>query len=126
MFNLSSLSKVVLSISLVIISIIGFMIKLPSIFRYHDKELHFLYYFVAALFFNLLFQKKHLFIFFGLLGFSIFIELFQSFSNRFFTKRIHGNFDIDDVFSNFYGLLCFSFFYMLFKLVKYIFNKLSR
>ena len=126
MFNLSSSSKVVLSISLVIISIIGFMIKLPSIFRYHDKELHCLYYFVAALFFNLLFQKKHLFIFFGLLGFSIFIELFQSFSNRFFTKRIHGNFDIDDVFSNFYGLLCFSFFYMLFKLVKYIFNKLSR
>jgi hypothetical protein len=126
MFSISSSSKIILSIFIVIISIIGFMVKLPSVFRHHDKELHFLFYFFAALFFNILYQRKHLFIFSILLGFSIFIELFQSFSNRFFTNRIHGNFDIDDVFSNFYGLLCFSFFYMLFKLVKYIFNKLSR
>lgn len=93
-------------------AIYGFMIKLPSGFRHIDKELHSLFYFLAAAFFNLLFVKrnllKHVVVFVLLYLFGAGIELAQEYSNRFFRKRIHGRYDPEDVQANLTGLLAFS------------------
>jgi len=94
------------------LSIIGFMVKLPSAFRHYDKELHSLFYFLAAAFLNVLFAKKRftrhilIFAFLFLLGMSI--EYAQEYSNQFFRKRIHGRYDKEDVLSNLKGLIAFS------------------
>ena len=126
MIKLSSNHKIYLTSILFFVSIVGFMFKLPAVFRHHDKELHFLFYFFAAAFFNFLFRKKHLLIFFGLLGFGIFIELFQSFSNRFYSKRIHGDFDSQDVYANLSGLILFSVVWSILKIISFIFKKLFK
>ena len=126
MINLSSNHKIYLTSILFFVSIVGFMLKLPAVFRHHDKELHFLFYFFAAAFFNFLFRKKHLLIFFGLLGFGIFIELFQSFSNRFYSKRIHGDFDSQDVYANLSGLIFFSVVWIILKIISFIYKKLFK
>lgn len=93
-------------------AIYGFMIKLPSGFRHIDKELHSLFYFLAAAFFNLLFVKrnllKHVLAFILLYLFGAGIELAQEYSNRFFRKRIHGRYDPEDVQANLTGLLALS------------------
>lgn len=94
------------------VSIIGFMVKLPSVFRHYDKELHSLFYFLAAAFLNVLFAKKRftrhilIFAFLYLLGMSI--EYAQEYSNQFFRKRIHGRYDKEDILSNLKGLIAFS------------------
>lgn len=94
------------------VSIIGFMVKLPSAFRHYDKELHSLFYFLAAAFLNVLFAKKRftrhilIFAFLYLLGMSI--EYAQEYSNQFFRKRIHGRYDKEDILSNLKGLVAFS------------------
>jgi hypothetical protein len=94
------------------VSIIGFMVKLPSAFRHYDKELHSLFYFLAAAFLNVLFAKKKftrhilIFAFLYLLGMSI--EYAQEYSNQFFRKRIHGRYDKEDILSNLKGLIAFS------------------
>ena len=126
MINLSTTHKIYLTSILFFVSIVGFMFKLPTVFRHHDKELHFLFYFFAAAFFNFLFRKKHLIIFFGLLGFGIFIELFQSFSNRFYSKRIHGDFDSQDVYANLSGLIFFSVVWIILKIISFIYKKLFK
>lgn len=93
-------------------AIYGFMIKLPSGFRHIDKELHSLFYFLAAAFFNLLFVKrsfiKHGVVFVLLYLFGAGIELAQEYSNRFFRNRIHGRYDPEDVQANLTGLIAFS------------------
>ena len=126
MKSLSTTHKIYLTSILFFVSIVGFMFKLPTVFRHHDKELHFLFYFFAAAFFNFLFRKKHLLIFFGLLGFGIFIELFQSFSNRFYSKRIHGDFDSLDVYANLSGLILFSVVWSILKIISFIYKKLFK
>ena len=126
MINLSTTHKIYLTSILFFVSIVGFMFKLPTVFRHHDKELHFLFYFFAAAFFNFLFRKKHLIIFFGLLSFGIFIELFQSFSNRFYSKRIHGDFDSQDVYANLSGLVLFSIVWIILKIISFIYKKLFK
>lgn len=126
MINLSTTHKIYLTSILFFVSIVGFMFKLPTVFRHHDKELHFLFYFFAAAFFNFLFRKKHLIIFFGLLSFGIFIELFQSFSNRFYSKRIHGDFDSQDVYANLSGLILFSVVWSILKIISFIYKKLFK
>lgn len=126
MKSLRTTHKRYLTSILFLVSIVGFMFKLPVVFRHHDKELHFLFYFFAAAFFNFLFRKKHLLIFFGLLGFSIFIELFQSFSNRFYSKRIHGDFDSQDVYANLSGLILFSIVWIILKIISFIYKKLFK
>ena len=126
MINLSTTHKIYLTSILFFVSIVGFMFKLPTVFRHHDKELHFLFYFFAAAFFNFLFRKKHLIIFFGLLSFGIFIELFQSFSNRFYSKRIHGDFDSQDVYANLSGLFLFSVVWIILKIISFIYKKLFK
>ena len=128
MNKLSRKHKIYLTSILFFVSIVGFMLKLPVVFRHHcyDKVLHFLFYFFAAAFFNFLFRKKHLLIFFGLLGFGIFIELFQSFSNRFYSKRIHGDFDSLDVYANLSGLIFFSVVWIILKIISFIYKKLFK
>ena len=109
---MNSLSKIMLMIFFIISSIIGFMIKLPPYFRHIDKEMHSLFYFLAAAFLNILLSKReisiHALIFMLLFLFGVAIELAQSYSNRFFRVRIHGRFDIEDVEANLKGLLLFS------------------
>jgi hypothetical protein len=99
-------------------SIFGFMVKLPSAFRHYDKELHSLFYFLAAAFLNLLFAKnkftRHIFIFAFLYLLGMSIEYAQEYSNQFFRKRIHGRYDKEDVLSNLKGLIAFSVLWIIY------------
>ncbi len=110
--QLSTTTKITLVIAAFIISIIGFMVKLPSVFRHMDKELHTAFYFLAAAFLNILFTNKkltrHLLIFLALLLFGVSIEYAQEYSNKLLHVRIHGRFDIEDVKANVKGLVGFS------------------
>ena len=118
------LSKTTLVILLILISTLGFMLKLPSVFRNFDTELHFLFYFCAALMINLLLKKEqyiyHIIIFVILFCFGIGIEIFQDLSNLFFEKKIHGKFDPRDVFYNTLGLIFASAFWLAYIILKKI------
>src|SRR5688500_4663454 len=109
------------------IAIIGFMIKLPSGFRHIDKELHATFYFLAAALLNVLFAYtklvRHVIIFVSLYLFGMAIEYAQAYSNKFFTKRIHGRFDPEDVQWNLKGLIAFSILWLLFTLVAFVYKK---
>jgi hypothetical protein len=123
---LSLSQKIAITSAFALLSIIGLMLKLPVIFRSIDKEMHFLFYFFSAAFLNFLFVNgkviKHLVILILLGGFGYLIEIFQEFSNKFFKKRIHGNFDIQDIEYNLKGLLLFSmlwfFYYIIVRILK--------
>lgn len=94
------------------LSVLGFMIKLPSGFRHIDKELHALFYFLAAGFLNVLFANnkihRHLLIFGILFVLGVTIEYAQEYSNTFLHKKIHGRYDKEDVQANLKGLIAFS------------------
>jgi hypothetical protein len=109
------------------IAIFGFMLKLPSVFRHMDKELHATFYFLAAAFLNILFAKRklvrHVVIFIALYLFGMTIEFAQAYSNKFFRKRIHGRFDPEDVQWNLKGLIAFSLVWILCMIVLSIYNK---
>ena len=128
MSNLTFYQKITICLFCFAIALVGFMIKLPHAFRHpgEDKSLHFLFYFCAAAFLNILFKKRHAVIFIFLLFFGIFIEFFQSFSNRFFSSRIHGDFDIKDVKYNIAGLILFSVIWVGFRMITFIFKKLFK
>ena len=128
---LSKLNKIFIVLILSFISIIGFMIKLPRVFSQHDKALHFLFYFFAAFTLNFLWANsnekllnflKHIAIAFFLGFFGIFIEIAQELSNHLVTKRIHGNFDPEDIFFNILGLIFFSGIWMVYKIGKMLLN----
>jgi hypothetical protein len=109
------------------ISVMGFMLKLPSAFRRYDKELHSLFYFVAAAFLNILIAQRkiliHLVIFGTLYLFGVCIELAQEYSNKFFNKRIHGRYDVEDVQSNLKGLIAFSALWFTWVVIYFIYKK---
>lgn len=109
---LSRKGKIILTCLFLVCSIIGFMVKLPSVFRHYDKELHSLFYFLAAAFLNILFANKkftvHLFIFAFLYLLGVSIEYAQAHSNKFFQVRIHGRYDKEDVLANLKGIIAFS------------------
>jgi hypothetical protein len=113
-----------------IFSIVGFMIKLPSYFRHIDKELHTLFYFSAAAFFNILFANnnitKHLLVFLLLFLFGVMIEYAQEYSNVLFHKKIHGRFDLEDVQANLKGLIIFSFIWLLFSSILFVYKKFRK
>lgn len=117
---------ILLTLLLIVVANICFMLKLPIAFREIDKEMHFLFYFFAAAFFNFVFSKgkliNHITIFMLLIGFGFFIEFFQQYSNRFFHKRIHGNFDIQDIKYNILGILLFSVIWIKYYILKYFFK----
>lgn len=106
------------------LSVLGFMVKLPAAFRHIDKEMHTLFYFLAAAFLNVLFANnkihRHLLIFVILFVLGVSIEYAQEYSNAFFHKKIHGRYDKADVEANLKGLIAFSivwFIYFCFRLV---------
>jgi hypothetical protein len=122
-------NEILLLLLLFILSFFGFMLRLPAIFRGHDKEMHFLFYLLFALFLNLIFAQKkilnHFLIFFFLLLFGIGIELMQEMSNTILNKKIHGSFDPEDVFFNSVGLLCASGFWFTYLIVNKILNSIK-
>ena len=103
-------------------ALVGFMVKLPSVFRHSDKELHAAFYFSAAALVNLLFARRqlirHVVIFVTLYLFGMMIEWLQQYSNTFFRRRIHGNFDPTDLQWNLKGLLAFSVLWILILVVR--------
>jgi hypothetical protein len=108
-------------------SVIGFMIKLPSGFRHIDKELHAAFYFLAAAFLNVLFAGRkigvHILIFIILFLFGIGVEYAQEYSNKLLHVRIHGHFDPEDVKSNLKGLIAFSFVWLVYVVLWFVYNK---
>jgi hypothetical protein len=112
--------KMLMVFIFLILSILGFMIKLPVAFRHSDKELHAVFYFAAACFLNILFTNKkaviHVMIFAILYLFGIAIEYAQEYSNKFFHTKIHGRYDPEDVKYNLTGLVLFSAIWILYML----------
>lgn len=125
--NLSITQKLFIAVFCFGIAIVGFMWKLPSMFRGMDKEMHAAFYFVAAAFLNILFAKRnvliHAFIFGFLYAFGYAIERAQEYSNRFFRSRIHGRFDPEDVAANLQGLIYFSVVWVIVVAISYLFKK---
>lgn len=109
-----------------LVSLFCFMIKLPVPFRGIDTSLHALFFFLASAFINLLFGvktiKTHLLIFGMLFLFGTLIEFAQEYSNTLVRKRIHGNFDPQDLKFNLMGLSFFSLIWFSY----YIIGKLIR
>ena len=120
-------TRVLLILFCVSLSVIGFLVKLPSNFRHIDKELHSVFYFLAAAFLNLLFLNKniirHIVIFISLYAFGAAIEYAQEYSNKFFHKKIHGRFDIEDIQANLKGLFLFSFLWILVVVILFVYQK---
>lgn len=116
--------RILLTFTCFAIAVAGFMIKLPSSFRHMDKELHAAFYFTAAAFLNILFAKRkairHIIIFIFLYLFGMAIEMAQAYSNQFFTKRIHGRYDPEDVEWNLKGLVVFSIIWVIATGIHYI------
>jgi hypothetical protein len=106
---------------------IGFMIKLPSSFRHIDKELHAVFYFLAAALLNLLFAGtkivRHVILFIALYLFGMAIEYGQQYSNKFFRNRIHGRFDPEDLQWNLRGLIAFSLLWLLYTLLLLVYRR---
>jgi hypothetical protein len=104
--------KILLAMAAFAAAIVGFMVRLPSTFSHADKEMHTLFYFLAAAFLNILFAKRnllvHAFIFGLLYVFGVGIEYAQQYSNTYLHKKIHGNFDPEDIRANLQGLVYFS------------------
>lgn len=125
--HLSNATKILLAFLALAISIFGFMLKLPSAFRYIDKELHAAFYFLAAAFLNLLFAKRNMFIhaaiFISLYVFGMAIEFAQAYSNRFFHKRIHGRYDVEDIKANLTGLILFSVCWIILQSIFLLYKK---
>ena len=120
-------SEMGLIMTVLMFSFIGFMVKLPSVCRHHDRELHFLFHLLTAIFLYLNFGKNkisnHVIIFIFLLIFGIGIEVIQELSNHILNKKIHGNFDPLDVFYNVIGLIVATLFWAFSLIVKMIINK---
>jgi hypothetical protein len=125
--NLTVWQKVLIVFVCFAIAIAGFMLKLPIPFRKIDKELHATFYFVAAALLNVLFAGtrlvRHAVIFISLYLFGMAIEFAQAYSNKFFSKRIHGRFDPEDVEWNLKGLITFSVLWVLCTVVIVIFRR---
>ncbi len=128
-FKLSTTTKILLVLVAFAVAIYGFMLKLPSGFRRHDKELHSAFYFLAAAFLNILFAKRniiiHAVLFVGLYAFGVAIEYAQEYSNKLLHKRIHGRFDIEDVHANVRGLVLFSAIWLVYAAVVFVYKQVS-
>jgi hypothetical protein len=122
-------SEIGLILTLLTLSFFGFIIKLPAVFRHHDRELHFLFYLLTAIFLYMIFGKNrisnHIVIFLLLVIFGIGIEVMQELSNHLSPKKIHGNFDPKDVFYNLLGLIVASFFWGISLTAQKVINNLK-
>lgn len=119
--SLTTWEKVLIAVLCFALAVIGFMVKLPAGFRRIDKELHTIFYFLAAALLNGLFVStkivKHCIVFITLFLFGVAIECGQQYSNKFFKEKIHGRFDPQDIQSNLNGLIAFSLLWLLFTVV---------
>ena len=110
-------------------AIVCLMIKLPSAFRHVDKEMHSLFYFLAAAFLNILFAKRnllaHAIIFVLLYVFGIAIEYAQQYSNTLLHKKIHGNADPEDIYANLLGLIAFSALWIMYVAIVFVYKSLK-
>lgn len=120
---MTNAQKFIIVLLLLIASCIGFMLKLPSVFRAHDKFLHAAFYFGAAAFFHILFRKGLSIILIVLFLFGAAIEWAQEYSNKLTGKRIHGRFDIEDVYANTKGLLVYLGLWMLIFGVRFLWRQ---
>ncbi len=129
-FTLTNKTKIVIVVICFIVSVIGFLAKLPSAFRHIDKELHFAYYFLAAAFLNILFNirnfLKHVLVSAALYLFGILIEFAQENYNKVFHVRFHGRFDPKDVRANLTGLIAFSILWALIILFTLAFQSVKK
>jgi hypothetical protein len=127
--KLNNWTKVSLILFFISLSVIGFLVKLPSSFRHVDKELHSLFYFSAAAFLNLIFANRnvirHIVIFISLYFFGVAIERAQEYSNKFFHTRIHGRYDVEDVQANLKGLVLFSVVWFIIVVILFAYDKLK-
>jgi GNAT superfamily N-acetyltransferase len=110
--KITNTHKIFITLLLLAVAVCGFMIRLPEMFRHHDRQLHAAFYFMAAAFFTLLLAKKnlwaHLLVVTALAIFGILIEHAQEYSNSFLHRQIHGRYDPEDVRYNIMGLVAFS------------------
>lgn len=61
-FKISTTQKIIITVLVLGCSLVGFMVKLPAMFRHNDREMHASFYFIAAAFFTLLYAGKNLWI----------------------------------------------------------------
>jgi len=122
--------KILLTIAAFAVAIVGFMVRLPSVFSHSDKIMHSAFYFLAAAFLNILFAKRnlliHAFIFGLLYVFGIGIEYAQQYSNTYLHKKIHGNYDPEDVHANLQGLVYFSALWLCYAVAMFLWNMMKR
>ena len=127
--GLTAWQKVLIVLACFAVAIVGFMIKLPSVFRHIDKELHATFYFLAAALLNVLFagtkMVRHVIIFIALYLFGMAIEYGQAYSNKFFRSRIHGRFDPEDIQSNRNGLIAFSLLWLSCTVIILVYKKVT-
>lgn len=125
--RLSITARLIITALAFAVAIIGFMIKLPAIFRHHDKEMHAAFYFLAAAFLNILFARRrllpHIIIFALLYLFGMAIEYAQEYSNHYFRSRIHGRYDPEDMLWNTRGLVAFSILWCVYAAAALLFKK---
>lgn len=116
-----NIGKIGLVVFLTTVSMIGFMIKLPRVLGHYDKLLHFSFYLAAAVVLNYLFVRRnvlyHFIVAWVLFFTGVFIECAQELSNHFVTKRIHGNFDPEDIIFNTMGIIFYSFFWVIWRII---------
>lgn len=127
--ELTNSSRIFLLIIAFVLAIIGFMVKLPSVFYHTDKLLHTSFYFSAAAFIHVLFNIKklwiHVLVFVVLYFLGISIEYAQEYSNTLFHKRIHGRYDPEDVKANVKGIVAFSYVWVVLMLMKMGYNRIK-
>jgi len=126
-YSANSHFKLYAALILFALSVVGFMIKLPSVFHHFDKELHALFYFSAACFLFSLFPNRWVVITGSLFIFGVLIEFGQDFSNkislRIIGKRIHGRFDPEDIFFNVIGIIAGLIVFLLLRSLVGVFKK---
>lgn len=124
--TITTAQKIIITVLVLGCSVVGFMIKLPAMFRHHDREMHAVFYFMAAAFFTFLFAGGnfllHVFILAALALFGVGIEYAQEYSNRLVRHPFHGRFDPEDVKYNILGLLAFSAIWILYLLGVWLFR----
>jgi hypothetical protein len=129
-FRIRLWQKILLVIAAFVLAIAGFMIRLPSSFSHVDKEMHILFYFLAAAFLNILFAKRnlliHAFIFGLLYAFGVGIEYAQQYSNTYLHKKIHGNADPEDIHANLQGLIGFSALWLCYVVAIFLWKTMKR
>ena len=111
--------KAKLTILMFIASIVGFMVRLPRVFHHYDKQLHALFYFAATSILCMMYPKRWFTVVIALFSFGVMIECFQELSNKLIGRTMHGNFDVQDINCNTFGILIGTICFHLFKLLKH-------